>query len=79
MFIHTDTTPEEELISQECTRKLNEAINNLPEKCKLTFKLVREEKMKYREVAEVLGISQKTVEAHLSKAVKILRQILSSE
>ena len=35
--------------------------------------------MKYREVAEVLGISQKTVEAHLSKAVKILRQILSSE
>ena len=58
---------------------MNEAINNLPEKCKLTFKLVREEKMKYREVAEVLGISQKTVEAHLSKAVKILRQILSSE
>ena len=64
---------------QTCLLDNNEAINNLPEKCKLTFKLVREEKMKYREVAEVLGISQKTVEAHLSKAVKILRQILSSE
>ena len=79
MFIHTDTTPEQELISKEGVLKLNAAINKLPEKCKLAFKLVREEKMKYKEAAEVLGISQKTLEAHIAKAVKTLRGVIETD
>ena len=46
LFAHTDTTPEEELISKECIDHLNEAINTLPDKCKMAFKLIREDKMK---------------------------------
>ena len=79
MFIHTDTTPEQELISKEGILKLNAAINRLPEKCKLAFKLVREEKMKYKEAAEILGISQKTLEAHIAKAVKTLRGVIEND
>lgn len=79
LFIHTDTTPEQELISKEGIQKLNTAINDLPEKCKLAFKMVREEKMKYKEAAEVLGISQKTLEAHIAKAVKTLRTVIEND
>ncbi len=78
-FIHTETTPEEELISKETKQRLNDAINALPYKCKMTFKLVREDKLKYKEVAAILDISVKTVEAHLATAIKKIRKFLSSE
>ena len=79
LFIHTDTTPEDDLISDESIRQLNEAINSLPYKCKMAFKMVREDKMKYKDVATILNISVKTVEAHIATATKKLREILSSE
>jgi len=76
LFLHTETTPEQELITKEEINKLNAAINLLPEKCKMAFKLVREDKLKYKEVAEILDISVKTVEAHLTTAIKKLRETL---
>lgn len=78
-FIHTDTTPEEELINKESIARLNAAINSLPNKCKMAFKLVREDKLKYREVATILDISIKTLEAHLATAVRKLREALSND
>ncbi|MDR2968917.1 MAG: RNA polymerase sigma-70 factor [Tannerellaceae bacterium] len=78
LFIHVDTTPESDLISKENIRQLNGAINSLPYKCKMAFKMVREDKMKYKDVAIVLNISVKTVEAHIATATKKLREILSS-
>ena len=45
----------------------------------MAFKLVREDKLKYKEVAEILDISIKTLEAHLANAVKKLRDSLASE
>lgn len=78
-FAQTDTTPEMDLISKESVSRLNNAINSLPYKCKLSFKLVREDKMKYKEAAELLGISVKTLEAHITTAVKKLREALSGE
>ena len=66
LFAHTDTTPEEELISKECIDHLNEAINTLPDKCKMAFKLIREDKMKYKDAANILEISVKTLEAHIA-------------
>jgi len=77
LFIHTETTPEQELISKEEVDRLNLAINSLPEKCKEAFKLVREDKLKYKEVASILNISIKTLEAHMATAVKKLRKALS--
>jgi RNA polymerase sigma-70 factor (ECF subfamily) len=76
LFFQADTTPEEELIAKEDVERLNRAINSLPNKCKLVFKLVREERLKYKEVASILEISVKTVEAHLATAVKKLRETL---
>jgi len=56
---------------------INEAINSLPEKCREIFLLSRNEMLKYNEIAEKLGISVKTVEAQMSKALRILREKLS--
>ena len=79
LFIHTETTPEDDLISKERINRLNKAIDSLPNKCKIAFKLVREDKLKYKEVAAILDISVKTVEAHLASAIKKLRESLTSE
>lgn len=78
IFAYTETTPEEELISKEEIDHLNAAIDSLPPKCKLAFKLIREDKMKYKEVAAILDISVKTLEAHLANAIKKLRKALSA-
>ena len=76
IFANTCTTPEDDLISEETVNHINSAIEALPTKCKQAFKLVREDKMKYRDAAEVLGISVKTLENHLALAVKKIRSNL---
>jgi RNA polymerase sigma-70 factor, ECF subfamily len=48
----------------------------LPEQCRLVFKLSRFEELKYNEIAEHLQISVKTVENHMGKALKIMREQL---
>lgn len=78
-FLYTETTPEDELISKEGVERLNAAINSLPAKCKTAFQLVREDKMKYKDVARILNISIKTVETHIATAVRKLRECLSSD
>jgi len=57
--------------------KANQALNELPEQCRTIFQMSRFEDLKYREIADRLGISVKTVEAQMSKALKILRSKLS--
>lgn len=78
LFTGTETTPEDDLITKEEIDCLNAAINALPAKCKMAFKLVREDKMKYKDAAAILDISVKTLEAHLANAVKKLREALST-
>ena len=76
IFAHTNITPEDELISQEEISEINLAINSLPNKCKIAFKLVKENHLKYKEAAEILNISVKTLEAHLTTAMKKIREKL---
>jgi len=64
------------LEQQELEECINQAINLLPPKCKAVFLLNRYEDMKYREVAEHMGISIKTVENQMGKALKRLRNHL---
>lgn len=78
LFVHTETTPEEELISKECINRLNRAINTLPDKCKMAFKLIREDHLKYKEAATILDISVKTLEAHITTAIRKLREELKT-
>ncbi len=55
---------------------LHAAIDTLPEKCRVVFSLSRFEHMSHREISERLGISVKTIENQITKAMKILRQAL---
>jgi RNA polymerase sigma-70 factor (family 1) len=61
-------------IDYESTRKkLEETITTLPEKCQLVFRLSREEGFTEKQIAQQLRISTKTVQAHITKALKVLR------
>jgi RNA polymerase sigma-70 factor (ECF subfamily) len=61
---------EHSMISAEVAQKIEAAIRSLPDRCQLIFRLVKQDGLKYREVAELLGISHKTVDAQLAIAVK---------
>ena len=64
------------LYSDDLRASLDAAIESLPPKCKLAFKLVREDRMSHREAAETLYISVKTLEVHLGHAVQKIREAL---
>ena len=57
----------------ELEKKISEAIEKLPEQCRIIFKLSRFEELKYHEIADQLGLSPKTVENQVGKALKFLR------
>lgn len=58
---------------KELNGQLKKAIADLPEKCRLVFELSREEGLSQKQISNKLGISQKTVEAHINKALKLLK------
>lgn len=60
----------------ELEGKIKIALQQLPEKCREVFELNRFEGKKYAEIAEKLNISVKTVETHMSKALKIMKEEL---
>lgn len=62
--------PEKRMISRELLQQINEAIEALPPRCKMIFKLIREDGLSYKEVSEVLHISPKTVDAQMVIAVR---------
>lgn len=62
--------PEQLMITAEMIRKIHEAVQSLPARCRLIFKLIKEEGLKYREVAELLNLSVKTVENQMTLALK---------
>lgn len=68
--------PDQILINNQRHEGLQFSINALPTRCKIVFKLIKEEGLSYKEVAEVLNISPKTVDAHLVTAMKKLSEYL---
>ncbi|MFH1118336.1 MAG: RNA polymerase sigma-70 factor [Bacteroidota bacterium] len=61
------------LVTRELHQSIQEAIAELPEKCREIFLLNRYENLKYQQIAQKLGISVKTVEAQMSKALQHMR------
>jgi RNA polymerase sigma-70 factor (ECF subfamily) len=67
----------ESLLVNELEEHISHSIEKLPSKCRTIFELSRIEGLKYREIADTLNISVKTVEAQMSKAIRSLRIELS--
>lgn len=67
------SNPETELIQKEIISQINETIESLPEKCRIVFKMSRNQKLSHKEISEKLNISTKTVETHITKAIKVIR------
>jgi RNA polymerase sigma-70 factor (family 1) len=66
-------SPEQIMITKEMLQKIKEAIDSLPPRCKLIFKFIREDGLSYSEVAEILGLSIKTIDAQMVIAVARIR------
>ncbi len=65
------------LETAELAREIEYGIQSLPEKCRMVFELSRLEGLKYSQIADRLGISIKTVEGQMSKALDVMRLHLS--
>lgn len=72
-------TPEGELLDNEYRRLIQQAIDTLPPKCKEVFRLVLSDKLKNREIAELLDISEKTVNEHIAKAYKRIAEHVNKQ
>ncbi|HLA54121.1 MAG TPA: RNA polymerase sigma-70 factor [Flavitalea sp.] len=69
--------PEQIMISGEMMKRIQQAIQSLPPRCKLVFKLVREDGLPYREVAEILDISVKTIDNQLAIALRKISESIN--
>ncbi len=68
--------PHDHLSEKELAAAIQAAIAELPEKCRLIFNLSRIDRLTYTEIAEIQGISVKTVETQMGRALKFLRKRL---
>ena len=67
----------ESLLGRDLEAHIVHSLNKLPAECRKIFELSRSEGLKYKEIAETLNISVKTVEAQMSKALRSLRMELT--
>jgi RNA polymerase sigma-70 factor (ECF subfamily) len=65
--------PAEKVVMSELEKRLEMALRELPEQCRTIFQLSRFEELRYREIADKLGLSVKTVENQMGKALKLMR------
>lgn len=70
------TSPETKLMFKELVEQIDHIIGLLPDKCSKVYKLSREEQLSHKEISQKLNISTKTVENHITKALKTLRNSL---
>jgi RNA polymerase sigma-70 factor (family 1) len=69
--------PEEIMITSEAVRKINGEIQKLPPRCRLIFKLAKEDRLRYNEIAKLLGISVKTIDSQMALALKKISSAIS--
>ena len=82
--IHIDlykssVTPEELMITSEMYRKIQVQVEALPPRCKMIFKLIREDGLKYKEVSDILNISVNTIDVQIAIAIKKIAIALKPE
>ncbi|MFA4869143.1 MAG: RNA polymerase sigma-70 factor [Pedobacter sp.] len=75
--VDTDTFQENELEVKELQIMIFDLVNDLPKKCKEVFQLSRNENLTHKQIADKLGISEKTVDDHILRALKKLKTPLN--
>ncbi len=73
---HHDHAVSDPLQEKELQQKIEEAVSLLPEQCAKIFRMSRFEQLKYQEIADKLGLSIKTIENQMGKALKLMRENL---
>ncbi|WP_207426983.1 RNA polymerase sigma-70 factor [Pedobacter sp. SYSU D00535] len=68
-----DNSTEETVAFNELNRLLRQGVEVLPEKCRAVYELSRKQNKNNKEISHLLGISEKTVENHMTKALRTLR------
>jgi len=67
---------QEDIEVKELNIVINETLKKMPERCSMVFRMNRFDGKKYREIAEILSVSVKTVEADMGKALQLFRTSL---
>ncbi len=70
-------TPHDLLVTSELMQSVQGAIDSLPPRCRLIFQMVREDELRYKEIAEILQISVNTIDTQMAIAVKRLCSALN--
>jgi RNA polymerase sigma-70 factor (family 1) len=73
VYSETDNSTEDAILVKELEHTIENEVNSLPDKCRSVFELSRVEHKTNKEIACELGISEKTVEHHITKALKHIR------
>lgn len=71
---YPDNTPHEEMEYRELEEIINRALSKLPERRRIIFRMHRIEGLKYKEIADKLSLSVKTIEAEMTKTYQLLRK-----
>lgn len=74
-----ELSPENLMIREEVLIHFEGMVNRLPKQAGLVFRLVRIDGLRYKEIAEILDISVKTVENHMGKALKMMRAMYEEQ
>jgi RNA polymerase sigma-70 factor (ECF subfamily) len=72
-------TPESILLKKEFEENVQKILGELPKRAGLVFRMKRIDGLKYKEIAEILDISEKTVENHITKAIKQIKLMLEQD
>ena len=75
--IARDPEPYNDTRDDELARALEQAVDELPPRCRQAFVLRRQHHLSYAEIAHVMGIAPKTVEVQIGLALKMLRKKLA--
>lgn len=74
-----NVTPETLLLNKELEDAVNNLLGGLPKVSGLVLRMKKIDGLRYKEIAEILNISEKTVENHISKALKKIRSLLEQK
>lgn len=74
-----NANPEQLMLSAEMTRRIHTAVNNLPPRCRYIFRLAKEHGLRYKEIAQIMNISVKTIDNQLAIAIKKIALVANVE